>query len=318
MRYRLVGQRDSDDRRRVRRRRAARRTLSVLPTLFTLGNLLCGFAAIFVASRPLVTDAVASGRVVLPWNWTPLTLGAVLIFLGMVFDGLDGRIARLTHNTSDLGEQLDSMADMVTFGVAPAFLAVQLAGVGLPFLSENADHLWDRFVLIVAGIYVACAALRLARFNIEVEDPSEASHMSFKGLPSPGAAGTVASLILLHQHFLARHAFDTHHESVWLSSLGMVAVMGLTAFAMVSKLRYAHVLNRFIRGRARVGRIAQIVVIIGLVFLHFQGSLAAAFSMYAASAPVGWFWRRIFPRPETAAPVATATAEKPPARQQGT
>ena len=92
--------------------RAARLTIAVLPTLLTIGNLLCGFAAIFFASR--LEDLR------LPFGWTPLAWAAAVIFLGMVFDGLDGRIARLTRNTTDLGEQLDSMADMVTFGVAPA------------------------------------------------------------------------------------------------------------------------------------------------------------------------------------------------------
>ena len=81
----------------------------------------------------------------------------------MVLDGLDGRIARLTRSTSELGEQLDSMADMVTFGVAPAFLAIQLIGVATPFISVRSDQLFDRFVVVVACIYVACAALRLER-----------------------------------------------------------------------------------------------------------------------------------------------------------
>ena len=94
------------------------------------------------------------------------------------------------------------MADMVTFGVAPAFLAVQLIGVETPFVSMANDQMFDRVVVMVACIYVACTALRLARFNIiQATEADKTNHLSFEGLPSPGAAGTVASLVLLHQHF---------------------------------------------------------------------------------------------------------------------
>lgn len=262
-----------------RRHRAARRTLAVLPTLFTLGNCLCGFLVIFFASRqpqPLL------------WDWTPLTVGAIFIFLGMVFDGLDGRLARLAHRTSDLGEQLDSMADMVTFGVAPAFLAVQLVvqliASETPFLSDKGDTYFGRVALVIACIYVACAALRLARFNIETGSGDLADHITFEGLPSPGAAGTVASMVLLHEHFLAR-------QTDWkanLTSVAMVAIMFLAAAAMVSRLRYVHLINRYLRERAPAEYIAMIVVVVLLVFIHLQGALALGFTLYALSAPVRW------------------------------
>src|SRR5690606_15347871 len=124
MAYRLgpPADRSDDERRlRLRRRPARRRSIALLPTLCTLGSALCGFLAVFFASRAPDT--------VMLWNWTPLTFAAVFIFLGMVLDALDGRLARMTRSTSSFGEQLDSMADMVTFGVAPAFLAVQLIGL---------------------------------------------------------------------------------------------------------------------------------------------------------------------------------------------
>lgn len=274
--------------RRLRRRIAARRGLAVLPTMFTLGNLLCGFAAVFFASRPLETP--------MPLGWSPLTIAAGFIFVGMLCDGLDGRIARLVRGTSSLGEQLDSMADMVTFGVAPAFLVVQLVGVETPFVSvsERTDDIFDRVGMIVALIYVACAALRLARFNIEVAGDSLDDHMSFKGLPSPGAAGTVASLVLLHQHFL-RHLGEgvAPHESwrLHLSAVVMVAVTLLAALAMVSRLRYVHVLNRYVRGRAKIENIAWVVIVLLLLLVRPQGSLAAAFVAYALSAPLTWLWK---------------------------
>ena len=276
--------------RRLRRRLAARRGLTILPTMFTLGNLLCGFAAIFFASRPLDTP--------MPLGWTPLTIAAVFVFLGMLCDGLDGRIARLTRATSELGEQLDSMADMVTFGVAPAFIAVQLVGVNTPFLamSEKLDSVFDRIGMVVALTYVACAALRLARFNIEVGGSAPEDHMSFKGLPSPGAAGTVCSLVLLHQHFLNHPPEDVEPQMWWAlraSAVGMVAVMLLAALAMTSRLRYVHVLNRYVRGRAKIDTIAKVVMILLLLLIHPQGALAGAFVLYAVWAPSAWAIKRV-------------------------
>lgn len=269
-------------------------TMSVLPTFFTLGNLLCGFAAIFLASRPLEVE--------LPLGWTPLAFSAAMIFLGMAFDGLDGRIARLTRSTSDLGAQLDSMADMVTFGVAPAFLAVELIGVRTPFVSATNDLFFDRFAMVVASIYVACAALRLARFNIESAQAPETHHRAhFKGLPSPGAAGTVASMALLHQHFLAGDD-DPMQWPVRLAAIGMVLVMLLAAFAMVSRFHYVHVLNRYLRGRAPFSTLWKTVVAVLILFIYPQGSLAAAFVLYALSAPAQWAWQRFGFEPRPTSP----------------
>ena len=294
-------------RRKARRRKVTRRTLSVLPSMLTLGNLLCGFVAIFIASRPADTA--------LPMDWSPLTYAGILIFLGMVFDGLDGSVARMTHATSSLGEQLDSMADMVTFGVAPAFLAVQVIGVQTPYLAEHTDLLFDRVVLVIACIYVACTALRLARFNVEVIQPEESDHLSFKGLPSPGAAGTVASLVLLHQHLIDQY-IKTHElaENLWmptparLAGFAMVGIMMLAAFAMVSKLRYLHVVNRYIAGRhAKIGTLAKLVVVLLLLAVYPRQALAAGFCLYALSAPTAWLWQRVFKRNKNNPPAENVT-----------
>lgn len=270
-----------------RRHIAAQRTLAVLPTLFTLGNGLCGFLVIFFASRiPENTRLL--------WHWTPLTVGAVFVFAGMLFDALDGRLARLTRQTSDLGEQLDSMSDMVTFGVAPAYLAVQLVRVEIPFLSEQKDTIFDRTALVIACIYVACAALRLARFNLSAKSDQTVDHMSFEGLPSPGAAGTVASLVLLHQNLLANSSGDNRWTT--LASIAMVTVTLLTALAMVSRLRYIHLVNRYLRERAPIQYIAIIVAVTLLMLIHAQAALAAAFVFYALSAPIARLIGTIRPR----------------------
>jgi CDP-diacylglycerol--serine O-phosphatidyltransferase len=262
-------------RRKRRRRRSRRGRIPVWPTMFTLANLVCGFLAIFFASR--APDAA------MLWKWTPLTVGAVFIFLGMVFDALDGRVARLTQSQSGLGEQLDSMADMVTFGAAPAFLVVQLTDIQTPFLSNVGDTYFSRFALIVGAIYAACAALRLARFNVHLQSPEGAQHVTFTGLPSPAAAGTVASLVLLHQDFLA--TYDSVHPSARGAAMAMVGVTLLAALAMISRLVYPHVVNRYLRGRARVEYVARLVVIGLLLAIHLKGAVALGFFLYALSAP---------------------------------
>lgn len=300
MTYRLV-QNDDEQRagsshrrssawlRKSRNRRRARRGVSVLPTLFTLGNLLCGFGAIFLAGRSTVTSAT-------PHEWSAVTYAVLLIFLGMLLDGLDGHIARLTRSASDLGEQLDSMADMVTFGVAPAFVALQLIDIQAPWSGNpQRDFYFDRFVVIVAFIYVACAGLRLARYNIESNNGAEKDSRSFSGLPSPGAAGTVVSMVLLHEHFLA-------HDPSWRwlvpsTELAVVFVTLLTALAMVSRLRYMHVANRFLRQRAPFEYVVAIVLVGLLSWIHFQGALATALTVYALSAPVTTIWRKCRPKP---------------------
>jgi CDP-diacylglycerol--serine O-phosphatidyltransferase len=267
----------------------ARRGIAVLPTMFTLANLLCGFASIFFASR-LTTPADGP----LPFGWSALTMAAAFIFLGLAMDGLDGRVAKLTDTVSDLGAQLDSMADMVTFGVAPAFMVVQLIGVRAPFVSElstGGDVLFDRLVIVVACIYVACVALRLARYNIEMGPAGEVSHSLFKGLPSPGAAGTVASLVLLHQSFLANYPPD--HLLIRAAALFMVFISLLTALAMVSQFRYVHLMNRYVRGRAPFGTVAKAVIIGLLLVVRLQETLAATFVIYSLSAPSIWAYRRV-------------------------
>lgn len=270
-------------RRKRRRLRVRRLPISTLPTLLTLGNVLCGFMAVFFASRPATAD--------LPFGWTPLTVAASAIFLGMVFDGLDGRVARLTNSTSELGEQLDSMADMITFGVAPAFIAIQLVGAGVPYITESADHLFGRVTLVIGCVYVACAALRLAQYTVEARYKRHADPNLFTGLPSPGAAGTVAALALLHQDLIQLVA-----PTPWMinaAAVTMVGVMLLTALAMVSKLPYVHVMNRYLRDRAKPGTVAMYVIVMLLLFIYPQISLAAGFTAYALSAPAAWITKRI-------------------------
>ena len=300
--------------------------IRVLPSMFTLGNLLCGFAAIFMASRFPLRDEQMAGLEV---DFVPsLVVAASLVFVGMVFDALDGRIARLTRQTSDLGEQLDSMADMVTFGVAPAFLVIQLVNIGTPLFGETHprwDLYFERFVLVVAGVYVACTALRLARFNIELEQPGESDHLSFKGLPSPAAAGTVCGLALLQQSFLDQQDAQANLPFIqdWakITAAGMVFITLLSAVAMVSTMRYVHVANRYLRDRAPIHYVGAGIFILLIPLLTIpQITLAVAFTGFALSAPLAMLARAIRRarrkelRRQPGAEHAPSTAEPPPLR----
>ncbi len=257
--------------------------------MLTLANVLCGFVAIFWASLPV--DGAD-----FPFSWTPLTFAAVAIFVGMVFDGFDGRVARLTNSTSEFGAQLDSMADMVTFGVAPAFIAVKLIEPGVPYIANSIeqDHLFGRLALVVALIFVACAALRLARYTVGASEKKLIDPSVFTGLPSPGAAGAIAALVLLQQHILIR--FGEEATPAWFiqtTRYAMIGIVLLTALAMVSKLPYTHVMNRYLRGKANVGTIAMYVVVALLLLVVPQWTLAVAFTGYALTAPSWWLYKKV-------------------------
>lgn len=280
----------------MQRRRRRRRTLpplSVFPTLCTLGNLIAGFAAIHFAAKPLEFTGI--------WEWSGLSVAAVLIFIGMIFDAIDGSIARLTRSTSELGAQLDSLADIVTFGVAPAFMTTMLAGHYLANVGEAvdyrimgpvADHWYGRIVWALAAGYVCCAALRLARFNVETPTAAIEDHLIFRGLPSPGAAGAIAGLILLHQHLPDRFEDEIPAAFERGAALGVPLIMALCAFAMVSSLPYAHVINKYLRGRRSFRYVAWLVAVAVLVIFFPQLMIALAFCAYALSAPIARLWRR--------------------------
>jgi CDP-diacylglycerol---serine O-phosphatidyltransferase len=273
--------------------REPRAIMSVFPTLCTLGNLVAGFAAIHYAAKPV--DYIG------PLGWSGLSIAAMLVFVGMIFDAIDGSIARLTKSTTDLGAQLDSLCDMVTFGLVPAFMTIVLVShyVGDPATSRDvtligpgADTIFGRVIWAVAAVYVCCAALRLARFNVETPSSAVQNHMVFRGLPSPGAAGAVVSLILLQQYVDARFADDEvpqHFVRAW--ALGIPFIVILTAIGMVSSLPYVHVVNRYFRGRRSFQYVTYLVILLVLFIWEFQYVLALAFCAYALSAPVKAVWQ---------------------------
>jgi len=273
---------------RHRRRRLRRRLppVSVMPTLITLGNLIAGFAAIHFASKPVDSSGI--------FAWSSLTVAGALVFLGMFFDAVDGSVARLTRSSTDLGAQLDSLADIVTFGVAPAFMMLRLVSAyiaepGTTILGPEADITLAKVPWGIAAVYVCCTGLRLARFN--VESPSAADSMVFRGLPSPGAAGAVASLIVLHQHWLPKLTDNAGASEIAITAFGRWTAFGiplvtlLCAIAMVSSIPYVHFMNRYVGGRRSFGYVARMVIPLFLAIWFFQETLALCFTLYALWSP---------------------------------
>ncbi len=285
-------------RRRIRRhgRRAYVRSVYFLPSLATLGNAVCGFGAIYVAAMAAAGIDGGLGPLVYRDPWTrwwalhPFVAAAYLIFLAMVFDALDGRLARFTRHTTDFGGQLDSLADVVSFGAAPAFIALQV------FKMEGPDvpTAISRLVWAFGALYFSCAALRLARFNVSNEH-GEQHHYSFLGLPSPGAGGAVAAFILMQQDLRANDLHTLSNLCVWLLPLIVLA----TGLLMVSGIRYPHLVNRYLRGKRSLGRLLLVLGFILMLFVWHQYTVGIGMLAYALMGPVSWGWVKFRPRTGT-------------------
>lgn len=274
-------------------RRAYVRSVYFLPSLATLGNAVCGFGAIYVAAMADSGIDAAAGPFIYRDPWTrwwalhPFAAAAYLIFLAMVFDALDGRLARFTRHTTDFGGQLDSLADVVSFGAAPAFIALQVFKVQGP-------EVWlpiSRLVWAIGAIYFSCAALRLARFNVSNEH-GEQHHFSFLGLPSPGAGGAVAAFILMQQDLRANELWSLSNLCVWLLPL----VVLVTGLLMVSGVRYPHLVNRYLRGKRSLDRLLLVLGLVLLLVVWHQYTLGIGMLAYALWGPVSWAWVKFRPR----------------------
>ncbi len=209
--------------------RRPRRAAYALPTLFTAGNALLGFLAILKSFQGALL--AASGQLGHSPNFE---VAAKAIGVAVFLDGLDGRIARMTNTTSDFGREMDSLADVITFGVAPAVLAVSW---GVQFVDGTtgafvADHL-RQMGYFIAFLFLLCGAVRLARFNVQKnpvpKNPGKPDRKYFVGLPIPAAAALVAAIVF---------AADSAPIEYWPLSLAWLVLMALLAFLMVSTWRY--------------------------------------------------------------------------------
>ena len=275
------------------RRIRHRKVFAVLPTLLTLCNAACGFGAISIAAK------VGPDH----FQGVELLTASQLIFLAMLFDMLDGSAARLTNQTSDFGAQLDSLSDAISFGVAPAFIMLQLAHPDhhlMDTIMEAPFNYHPRILWAIAVLFMVCAILRLARFNVETDE--EDSHDFFSGLPSPAAAGVVASFPIgvkeLKMHLSAEGAVSWAKPAADYLLPGLVILLPLITLAaamlMVSRIRYAHVFNQMIRGRRSPKQILQIVFAMVLMFVVREMALPVLFCVFAFSSPVRAFWERYY------------------------
>jgi CDP-diacylglycerol---serine O-phosphatidyltransferase len=259
------------------------RTIAVFPTLLTLGNLICGFFAIVVAARIVKPPDQRSLELALALDAEQLMISGWLIFLAMVFDGLDGYVARLARTTSDFGAELDSLCDVVSFGVAPGFLLVKMCP---RFTLVHSEAVW-----IIAAAYAACAALRLARFNVETTDDDE--HLHFSGLPSPAAAAVIAGFAIMFFKLRQDIGPQSFKESVdsWLQYLLPFFGLGL-AVLMVSRIRYPHVTNRVLRGQRSFGHVVAVVFFFVVVMVARGYALPVVASAFALYGPARLAWEK--------------------------
>jgi CDP-diacylglycerol--serine O-phosphatidyltransferase len=269
---------------RQRRPRRVRRGAYMLPSLFTIGNILLGFYAIVLGLRSaglMVRDPdidhLRSG----------FDLAALLVFLAGVLDGLDGRIARLTGTESDFGKEYDSLADVFTFGVAPAVLTY-LWGL----------YEWGRVGWLVPFFFLVCTATRLARFNVQ-HKVVDARY--FVGLPTPAAAGAVCSILF----FVPDAEWRT-----WLQLFALIAMM-LIGVLMVSTFRYRSFKQFDLRKRWSYRAFVPIAAVILVVVFQPRATFLAIAVLYTLSGPLTHLWSRL--RQRGARPGDGSAPPPPPA-----
>jgi CDP-diacylglycerol--serine O-phosphatidyltransferase len=277
-----------------------RAVAAMLPSLLTLGNAVCGFGAIvFIAGASAKVSA--EGDLVYAFADGKIQTACWLIFAAMVFDALDGSVARMTRQTSSLGAQLDSLSDAITFTCAPAFLVWKI----ISLLPQHVLHVPAKVAWVLAVLYLSCGVLRLARFNVE-SDPDDMAHEYFRGLPTPAAAGLIASTTLLAADLFL--ASDPRGAYVWaLKSffLGIPVIAFILGVLMVSRLPYPHVLNRLMHGKRSFTYLVQFLFAVAFLLLvpDISISLAAVFGFYALSGPVAWVRRRVLQPKAAEAPL---------------
>ncbi len=238
-----------------------RKGVYILPNLFTTGNLFCGFWAIISVFQEKFFYA------------------AIAILLASVFDVLDGKVARLSGATSKFGVQYDSLADLISFGVAPAILAYSWA-----------LRPYERFGWLAAFLFLVCGALRLARFNV-MSASGETKY--FKGLPIPAAATMIALTILLYLRLI---------ETGWIKDIVILVMIYILAFLMVSNIRYAS-FKELDLAKRKPFRIFMFVVLSMIVIVMEPVLVLFGFvCLYVLSGPanliLAWHKKRVLKRTE--------------------
>jgi CDP-diacylglycerol--serine O-phosphatidyltransferase len=250
-----------------------RRGAYLLPSLLTLGNLFCGYACVIFALRHAFEQA------------------AMFIGFAIVLDMLDGRVARLTGTSSAFGVEFDSLADVVSFGMAPAVLCFAWGLKG-----------FDQAGWAATFVFVSAAAIRLARFNIQTNVPGMDKRY-FVGMPSPAAAGVPAATVFAYPNFVAGWPYN-------LLALPMVLV---PAFLMVSTVRYRSFKAIDMSTRRSYRGLLLMALVIAAIATHPQITLVVVAYGYLASGLIGWTWGRLGRRaPEPPTPAEVPASSAPP------
>ncbi|KRG43580.1 CDP-diacylglycerol--serine O-phosphatidyltransferase [Stenotrophomonas panacihumi] len=248
------------------------RTIYLLPNLFTTAGLFSGFYAIVAAANGDFVPA------------------SIAVFVAAIMDGLDGRVARLTGTSSEFGVQYDSLADLVSFGMAPSLVMYHWSLSALKF---DGDVL-GRVGWAAAFLYAACAALRLARFNTQV---GVVDKRWFIGLASPAAAGLMMSFVWAFADGKLGWSGD---ELRYVA----LAVTLVAALLMVSRIRFWSFKGGDKGPRAdrvRFLQLAVVAIVLAVVFIDPPRTLLTIGVVYALSGPGLWLWRRVRKTPESAA-----------------
>jgi CDP-diacylglycerol--serine O-phosphatidyltransferase len=272
--------------------------ITLLPSLVTILNGVFGFTAIVLASK--ATDPTVG-------KMSCFSAAGYMVLLAMVADMLDGRLARMSKSTSSFGGQLDSLCDMISFGIAPAFLMLRLVESELQLHDLFGGSLLHRFIWLAALVYLSCAAIRLARFNVE-NDENEMAHMSFVGLPSPGAAGAVVSLVIFYQEQVPSLNAIVYALPLVTAGVGVL---------MVSRVPYPHIVNVYLRGKQPFGYLIRGLLFLGLVLWNIQTALVLIFGYFVVGSFAKWLYRKAFPKPGQAllpgpGPVAEGASDAGP------
>jgi CDP-diacylglycerol---serine O-phosphatidyltransferase len=261
-----------------------RRGIYVLPSLFTTANIFCGYYAIISSMKGDFNAA------------------AVAIGFAILFDGLDGRIARMTNSTSAFGLEFDSLADVITFGIAPAVLAFMwgirsVVAVEGSHAAKNINQLgW-----VISFAYLICGAARLARFNIQSGTPAHTAQLPrkkhFVGMPIPAAAGFIAAVV----HFVSG-VFKFNSLTEWQLSAAWIAILAVLAFLMVSTIRYPSFKDLDLRNRKPFVSVIGIGLLIAATYYYSEYVLLLLASIYAFSGPLSKFIGMVHPRRTIAEP----------------
>jgi len=273
-------------------RRGVKKGVYLIPSLFTAANIGMGFFAVMASLRGF--QLLGQPNPDVAWAAAHFDNAARAIGWAVLFDMLDGRIARMTKTTTEIGVQLDSIADVVTFGLAPAVLAY-VWGYGGSLVEGTAAH---QFGWFISFMYLMCGAFRLARFNVQSSRPRilaegtiKVDKKSFVGLPIPVAGGLVAAIV----HFSPWPLISLGPERARVYSVLMIMLMGTLSLMMVSTLRFSSF--KTVGTKVRSMRIVILSLAVGmLIFLYSQYVLLGIVIAYILhgllSRVIGVFWRR--------------------------